>query len=117
MEENQSISATTSAGAITTCASLLIEQSHPALPGHFPGQPIVPGVVLLDRVLEAAQRWLGRSVRLQTLQQAKFVAPLLPQQVAQIELKLQGNELRFTITRAGAAIAQGSMSVALGAGA
>lgn len=117
MEENKSNSATTSAGTVTTCVPLRIAQSHPALPGHFPGQPIVPGVVLLDRVLAAAQRWLGRSVRLQTLKQAKFVSPLLPEQESQIELKLQDSELRFTITRAGVAIAQGSMSVDLGAGA
>jgi len=117
MEENKSISATANAGALTACAPLRIAQSHPALAGHFPGQPIVPGVVLLDQVLAAAQRWLGRSVRLRTLRQAKFVAPLLPEQESQIELKLQDSELRFSITRDGVAIAQGSMSVDLGAGA
>lgn len=30
-----------------------IPASHPALPGHFPGRPLVPGVVLLDRVVDA----------------------------------------------------------------
>ncbi|WP_284944728.1 hypothetical protein [Acidisoma cladoniae] len=30
---------------------LLISPDHPSLPGHFPGRPIVPGVVLLDEAL------------------------------------------------------------------
>jgi acyl-coenzyme A synthetase/AMP-(fatty) acid ligase len=29
-----------------------ISAEHPALPGHFPGNPIVPGVVTLDHVLD-----------------------------------------------------------------
>src|SRR3546814_5615986 len=43
-------------------SGLVIGDDHPALPGHFPGRPIVPGVVIVDRVLdaiEAAQGSLG----------------------------------------------------------
>lgn len=32
-------------------ASFVVPAGHPALPGHFPGRPIVPGVVLLDEVM------------------------------------------------------------------
>jgi 3-hydroxymyristoyl/3-hydroxydecanoyl-(acyl carrier protein) dehydratase len=34
---------------------LRIAADHPALAGHFPGFPIVPGVVLLDEALHAIE--------------------------------------------------------------
>ena len=35
----------------------VIRADHPSLPGHFPGAPLVPGVVILDEVLEALIEW------------------------------------------------------------
>lgn len=91
---------------------LQIAANHPALPGHFPGAPLVPGVVLLDCVLQNAEQWLGRPLSLQSLPQAKFIAPLLPEQAAVLRLQLRGNELRFTIAAADATIAQGMLHLA-----
>lgn len=62
-----------------------IAADHPALPGHFPGHPIVPGVVILDHVLAAIESVQGPLAGLR-LPQVKFVQPLLPGQVARIEL-------------------------------
>ena len=36
--------------------SFTIPADHPTLPGHFPGRPVVPGVVLLDEVMAACRR-------------------------------------------------------------
>lgn len=36
-----------------TSVALSIAPDHPAFDGHFPGRPIVPGVVLLDASLAA----------------------------------------------------------------
>jgi 3-hydroxymyristoyl/3-hydroxydecanoyl-(acyl carrier protein) dehydratase len=88
-----------------------IAANHPSLPGHFPGRPIVPGVILLDRVLIEAERWLQRPVHPSSLPNAKFTAPLLPEQDAELQLKLDGDELRFSLSREGAFIAQGSMRI------
>lgn len=63
-----------------------IDIGHPALPGHFPGRPVVPGVVVLDRVLAAIEAVNGPLGALR-LPQVKFVRPLLPGEAATIELE------------------------------
>ena len=62
-----------------------IAADHPSLPGHFPGRPVVPGVVVLDRVLDAIEAAHGPLAGLR-LPQVKFAQPLLPEQTARIEL-------------------------------
>lgn len=86
---------------------LRIAASHPSLPGHFPGRPIVPGVVLLDHAIAAAERWLGRPLQIASLPQAKFNRPLLPDETATLALTLANGELCFDIQRADERIAQG----------
>jgi 3-hydroxyacyl-[acyl-carrier-protein] dehydratase len=89
----------TSIPTTTHRASLRIAAEHPALPGHFPGRPIVPGVVLLDCVVNAAEAWLERTLVVGALRHAKFTSMLLPEETAALELQAAGQELRFTITR------------------
>ena len=98
--------------ALTHATILRIAANHPSLPGHFPDQPIVPGVVLLDGVLQEAERWLRRPLSASALPSAKFTSPLLPEQQAQLQLKLTGDELRFDVSRDGAPIAQGLFRIA-----
>lgn len=92
--------------------TVLVATDHPALAGHFPGRPIVPGVVLLDYVLREAEHWLGRPLHVAALPQVKFTAPLLPQEQAQLQLELDRGELRFRIARADTTIAQGVLRLA-----
>ena len=40
-------------GAVTT---VTIAAEHPALAGHFPGAPILPGVLLLDEMVRAVEQ-------------------------------------------------------------
>ncbi len=66
--------------------TFVIAHDHPALPGHFPGRPIVPGVVVLDRVLAAIEAAGGQAAGPLRLPQVKFLQPLLPGETARIEL-------------------------------
>jgi 3-hydroxymyristoyl/3-hydroxydecanoyl-(acyl carrier protein) dehydratase len=92
--------------------ALQIGADHPSLPGHFPGAPLVPGVLLLDRVLSSAEQWRGCPLTLRALPQAKFLAPLLPDQPAVLRMQWRDDELRFTIAAGNATIAQGLMQFA-----
>ena len=93
-------------------AIVRIPASHPTLPGHFPGRPIVPGVVLLQCVLDEAERWLDTQLSVRSLPQAKFSAPLLPEQDAALELRRTGNELRFSLTHDSQVVTQGLFTLA-----
>lgn len=63
-----------------------IPVDHPSIAGHFPGDPIVPGVVILDEVYAALRAHFG-DCRLQAVPNVKFLAPLRPAQEFAIHLK------------------------------
>jgi 3-hydroxymyristoyl/3-hydroxydecanoyl-(acyl carrier protein) dehydratase len=53
-------------------------RDHPALAGHFPGQPIAPGAVLLDRLELFAQQVPGLADRPLQLAHVKFLRSAQP---------------------------------------
>ncbi|MGA7181466.1 MAG: hypothetical protein WBX11_18040 [Thiobacillaceae bacterium] len=62
---------------------LPIPADHPAYAGHFPGRPILPGVVLLDAALHALVEWQGMQATpgmpgSAQLKSAKFHSPVQP---------------------------------------
>lgn len=87
----------------------VIDAAHPSLPGHFPGQPIVPGVVLLDRVIEAIEAAHGPLPALR-LPQVKFLQPLLPGQPARVELEGAAPRWRFRVLRGQTLLASGEVA-------
>ena len=97
---------------------------HPVFAGHFPGRPMVPGVLLLDAALHAlAQATLaadpGTAPRPPTIWQvasAKFLSPVLPGETLQLCLESTSpGRARFSIAGDGRKVASGTFIAGDGA--
>lgn len=86
-------------------ATFSFPAGHPSLPGHFPGRPLVAGVLLLEKVADALRVWRGQ--RLACVREAKFVAPLKPDESAELQLTQSGAQVRFELRRDGTLLARG----------
>lgn len=53
-------------------------RDHPASQGHFPGNPVIPGAVLLCDTLRAIEKDGGLALRRCRIQSAKFLHPVRP---------------------------------------
>ncbi|MDN5938892.1 MAG: hypothetical protein L0H83_09535 [Salinisphaera sp.] len=89
-----------------------IAADHPCLPGHFPGDPIVPAVIVLERVIEAIAADSGH--RVVGIPRCKFTRPLRPDQWCTVEWTAQADAMRFTCSNAGGTVARGLLQVADG---
>lgn len=80
-----------------------VPADHPSLAGHFPGQPLLPGALVLAEVMEAIRRVPALVARLgatPTLAAAKFLAPVRPGSTLSIELHPEagtGRGVRFDV--------------------
>jgi predicted LPLAT superfamily acyltransferase len=92
-------------GVVTT---LRIDTGHPALAGHFPGAPILPGVVLLDETVRAVEQSGAASGARWRIGNAKFVKPVHPGETLTLEHSVLPNgSIRFSVSSAGRRVAHG----------
>jgi 3-hydroxymyristoyl/3-hydroxydecanoyl-(acyl carrier protein) dehydratase len=100
---------------------LQIPADHPSFAGHFPGNPIVPGVVLLDEVMLAAVRhmpgWDHAVHTGITLPVCKFLLPVPPGATLDLTLSPAGQAgaLNFQLEQAGQTVARGSLRLSASA--
>lgn len=87
-----------------------IPSQHPCLPGHFPGRPIVPAVLLLQSVVDALRPHFGNRAP-SRVSAAKFLHPVLPEQILMLQLDIDraGARARFRCNLGTHIVAQGEM--------
>ena len=90
-----------------------IGTDHPAFDGHFPGQPVLPGVALLAEVLEAAlgdpalAACVGASPRLPVV---KFLAPVRPGASLLIAFRVGARALDWDVREGEQIVASGQIA-------
>ena len=81
-------------------AVLELNSSHKIFEGHFPGQPVVPGVCMIQMVKEILEQHLNKKTRLIKSDHAKFLAMIDPRQQkvisAEIKYSLDKNLVNAT---------------------
>lgn len=65
---------------------------HPIYQGHFPQQPVVPGVCTMQILAELTSKALDKKVFIKKAQQAKFLIPIVPQNAPQLTVKITYSE-------------------------
>ena len=68
---------------------------HPAAQGHFPGNPIIPGAVLLSETVRLIEADLGLSLAPYRIRRAKFPHPARPGDEVLIEFSDGLGSIKF----------------------
>jgi 3-hydroxymyristoyl/3-hydroxydecanoyl-(acyl carrier protein) dehydratase len=91
-------------------ATWTVPVDHPSFAGHFPGRPIVPGVVLLDRAIRFVAAALGTDTAGCSIANAKFLSPVGPGETLEFSWQVKASgSIQFEIAGAGRAVATGML--------
>lgn len=76
----------------TLGASVTLRAGHAIFTGHFPGQPVLPGVCQLALVKDLLQIHLGKKLSMTRADQVKFMAMIDPRRTPDLEVSIQVSE-------------------------
>lgn len=71
----------------TTTTEFRFGGEAPVFAGHFPGNPLLPGVFQLEMTRVAAETLLGATLAIREVVKAKFTSPIVPGETVQLDLK------------------------------
>jgi 3-hydroxyacyl-[acyl-carrier-protein] dehydratase len=86
-------------------ATISIPLTHPCYAGHFPGNPVVPGVVLLDLIVSELSRGPPRVIR-----SVKFHRAVKPGEGFVLHWKSAGSQVTFRCERDALLLIEGSLT-------
>ncbi|PTT73266.1 MULTISPECIES: 3-hydroxyacyl-ACP dehydratase [unclassified Chryseobacterium] len=73
-------------------AQISLNKDHDIFKGHFPGNPVTPGVCMMQIVKELAEEFTGSSLFLKTALNVKFMAIINPFETPDLKIQLDITE-------------------------
>lgn len=70
-------------------AQILLNENHDVFKGHFPGNPVTPGVCMMQIIKELSQNITGFSLQLKSSSNVKFMALINPEVTPELKLELE----------------------------
>jgi 3-hydroxyacyl-[acyl-carrier-protein] dehydratase len=74
-------------------ARIKINAAHPVFKGHFPGNPVTPGVALIEIIRQVLSSALNKKFILTEAREIKFIAAVIPTSITELELSVDYNEV------------------------
>lgn len=68
--------------------TILVNEKHEVFKGHFPGNPIMPGVCMIQIIKELTEKITQETLMIQTLSNVKFMALINPESTPELRLEL-----------------------------
>lgn len=90
-------------------ALIAFNEEHPVFDGHFPGQPVVPGVCMMQLVQELLEDQLQQPLLLQKASSMKFLNMIDPTVQPQVTVELQYTQEAGLLVKASAVIKSETM--------
>ncbi|MCX8522918.1 3-hydroxyacyl-ACP dehydratase [Chryseobacterium formosus] len=73
-------------------ANILLNKDHDIFKGHFPGNPVTPGVCMMQIIKELTEEFIGRKLFLKTASNVKFMAIINPFETPELTMILDITE-------------------------
>lgn len=93
---------------------IVIPRDHPSAVGHFPGNPIVPGALLLSEVIHAWETIISDPIGQTSVKVAKFLSPTRPGDTVAIQFEsVTTSQVKFICSVADIQVLSGSLEFSI----
>ena len=92
---------------------IVIATDHPAFDGHFPGEPIMPGVAQIGLVLDALRQANGRHLQIVAIPSLRWRSAVRPGDWLNLHVRGPSPEgrLSFELRRGSEVVSHGTLAV------